>query len=142
MRKTREMKQDEDGRFYGDYMPMFDRRHLHMMRDRPRRHPMIGHRPHPMTDHISFPRRRMNHVVEDIENIEEALEYMDYRKKVVNKQKQRLRKRLEELDILETLFDQSMKDIARLEEYSPDEMRKILKKTHREYRKKVIDLED
>jgi len=140
LRRHKEMKPEKDGQDCVEEMPMYDRRHLHMMKRRPamRRHPMMGR--HPGMGHMRFPGRRMD-LLEEIEDKEEALEHMDYRKKMLAKQRRRLMKRIEKLDILDELFDQSTKEIAQLEEYSPEDMRKILRRAHREFEKKTVDLD-
>lgn len=139
LRRHKERNTEKNGQDCAEDMP----RHImhHMMRKAPRMriHPIMGR--HPMAGHRRFHGRRMD-LLEELENKDEAIEHLEYRKKMLVKQKRRLNTRMEHLGILNELFDQSIKDVAKLEEYSPEEMRKILRRTHREYDMKIIDLND
>ena len=141
MRKHKERKLEKEGHNFVEDMPIHPMHHSHMMRKSPRMgtHPMMAR--HPMAGHRRFPSRRMD-LLEELENKDEAIEHLEYRKKMLTKQRRILNTRVEHLNILDELFDQNIKDIAKLEEYSPEEMRKILRRTHREYDKKIIDRDE
>ena len=141
LRRHKERKPEKNGQNFAEDIPMHAMHHMHIMRKPPRMrtHPRMGR--HPMAAHRRFSGRRMD-LLEELENKDEAIEHLEYRKKLLTKQKRRLYTRMEHLEILNELFDQSIKDVAKLEEYSSEEMRKILRKTHREYDKKIVDRDD
>ena len=92
---------------------------------------------HPMM-HNPLPGYSMR-FVKDIENKEEAIEFLEMQTKLVNKRRQRINKELQKMDEIENHLEAAIKEIGAMKEFSQDEMKKILKKHYRDFTKRMLD---
>ena len=85
---------------------------------------------------------RMGVFLENIESKEEALDFMEIQKKLIQKRRRRLARSIEKTETMERYIDQSMAELKAMDEFSADELKKVWKKAYREFLKETIDEDD
>ncbi len=115
-------------------------------RDRPHR-PFAHRRPYfPFMGMMPFMHEGMHkmpmHFIEEIESKEDAIEHLELTIKGVDKRRKYLGKKIKRLDILEDELESVIKEVGKMEEFSTEELKKILKKGYKEFAKKMIDEDD
>ena len=87
------------------------------------------------------PMFRSKKIEKRIETKEDAIDYLEIQKKRLALRRKRLQKDMKALEIREKMLDEKLAEVQGMKEYSPEEMKKIMKKANTEFIKAVLDEE-
>jgi len=110
-----------------------------MMDKRRMFHPnMIGHRMH-------GPGRMLKHsmgYLKDFDNKEDAISYLELKKKRITKQKKHMMKEMERMDKISNLISEGINEVEKMKEYSPEDLKSYFKKAYLKFQHELLDEED
>ncbi|MFW9923597.1 MAG: hypothetical protein ACFFDW_09975 [Candidatus Thorarchaeota archaeon] len=78
-------------------------------------------------------------MIDELETKEDAIDLIEIEVKLIERRKKKLMRAIDRLDTLEGILSSKVSEIAKMEDFSKDKIKTLLKKTSIEYTKKRLE---